>query len=118
MTLGKKRILILLLGTLLSIASPLTTVSMAGVTSGPFQRQSTRPFPSFSENPGPFQGGYVDPELLDSAGLTRVLIIASDSLPPNEVAKYTISSRAAPSFKGFYIMTGVVLAEDVEQLAS
>jgi len=119
MTIGKKRILMLLLGTLLlGIAPPATMASMAGVTSGPFHRQSTASFSLFPRVPAPYQGGYVDPELLDSLGPTRVLIISSDSLPPNEVAEYTISSRAAPSFKGFYIMMGVMHSEDIEQLAS
>jgi len=119
MTIRKKRILMLLLCILfLSMAPPSTMASMAGVTSGPFHRQSTGSFSSFPEVPRPYQGGYVDPELLNSVGPTRVLIIASGSLPLNEIAKYTISSRAAPSFKGFYIMMGVMPAEDVEQLAS
>jgi len=119
MTIGKRRMLMLLLGTLLLSIAPSSTMAFtAGATPRPFQRQSTGPFSSFPEVPRPYQGGYVDPELLNSVGPTRVLIIASGSLPPNEVAKYTISSRAAPSFKGFYIMVGVMPAEDVEQLAS
>jgi len=64
------------------------------------------------------QGGYVDPELHESVGLTRVLVITGDDVPPNEIARYMLSARATPSLKGFYIMTGVMLADDVELLAS
>ena len=64
-----------------------------------------------------FHGGYVDPELPNAIGPTRVLILASDGLPPNEVANYMISGRATPSFNGFYAMTGVMLADNVQQLS-
>ena len=72
----------------------------------------TSNFPWVSTRPN------VDPELLKSMGLTRVLIFASDDTPLNEVAKYLISMRATPSFKGVYIIRALMMAEDVEQLAA
>jgi len=67
--------------------------------------------------PGVLKGRYVDPDLLNAIGAIRVIIIASDFLLPHEVAKYMISSRATPSFKGFYMIVGVMEAEKVHQLA-
>ncbi len=60
----------------------------------------------------------VDPELFNSVGQTRVLILVSDDTPLDEVAKYLLSMRVTPSFKGFYIVRGLMMAEDVEQLAA
>ena len=110
----------LLLGTLLlSVLSTFNHASMGSLALGEFARQpATEPFTSLSNAPNFFQVGYVDPDLLSSTGLSRVLIIASDSMPPNEIAKYMIASGATPSFKGFYVMVGVIHADNVELLAS
>lgn len=63
-----------------------------------------------------FSSKYVDPELLRSAGPTRVLIVASNSLPVEELAKYMISIQATPSMGGSYLATGVMQAEKVKEL--
>jgi subtilisin family serine protease len=68
--------------------------------------------------PGVPEGKYIDPDLLTVVGPTRVIIIASDSLPLHEVATYMISSRVTPSFKGFHMILGVMEADKVDQLAA
>jgi hypothetical protein len=110
----------LLLGTLLLIVLPtFTQASMGGLTFREFTSQTaTGPSTSLQNAPKVFPRGYVDPNLLNSVGLTRVLVVASDNMAPNEMAKYMISSRATPSVKGFYIMVGVMHADNVELLAS
>jgi subtilisin family serine protease len=64
-----------------------------------------------------FPSKYIDPDLLNSSGPTRVLIVASDSLPVEELAKYMISVQVTPSMGGSYLATGVMQAEKVEKLA-
>ena len=61
---------------------------------------------------------YIDPNLLNVDGPTRVIIIASDSLPLHEVAEYMITSRVTPFFEGCHVILGVVKADKVDQLAA
>ena len=117
----KAMLMLLLMGLFLgtSTLSNFVEASIANESSKVQANQSstspllgTRNFPWMPRKPN------VDPELLDSVGLTRVLILAGDDTPLNEVAKYLISARATPSFNGFYIIRGFMMAEDVEQLAA
>jgi len=111
--------LFIYLGTLLlSVSSSFVHASITSIMPTTFQQQPAGLFTPPQRVPSVFQDRYVDPELLNTVGLTRVLIIASNGLPPREVAKYMISSRATPSFKGFYMMMGVMQAEKVAQLAA
>jgi len=116
----KKRILVLLLGTLLSSSLLIfANTCSTRVASQEFAQQFvSNPLASPMKFPGVLEGRYVDPDLLDAIGPTRVLVIASDCLPSYEVARYMTSSRATPSFKGFYMIVGVIEAEKVDQLAA
>jgi len=60
----------------------------------------------------------VDPELLSSVGVTRVLIIVSEDTSLNEVTKYLISARVTPCFEGFSVIRGLMMAEDAKRLAA
>jgi hypothetical protein len=93
-------------------ASPSESSGMQVYQSSKSPLVYTPDFPWVSQEP------HVDPELLTSVGLTRVLILVGDDTPIDEVAKYLLSMRVTPSFKGFYIIRGLVMAEDVEQLAA
>jgi hypothetical protein len=117
----KSTITIAISFTLLMLLTPLaqTMSQTSNQLASQTLNQSIKSPAAISTDPcSPFQRKYIDPELLNSVGLTRVLVVASDNIPPNEIAKYMISSGATPSFKGFYIMVGVMHADNVELLAS
>jgi len=59
---------------------------------------------------------FIDAELLNSTGPTRVISIVRDDVALSDVAKYMMSARATPSFNGFHIVRGLMLAENVAQL--
>jgi len=73
---------------------------------------STPDFPWLSQKP------IVDPELLSSTGLTRVLILVSEDTSLDKVAKHLISARVSPSFEGLYIVRGLMMAEDSKRLVA
>jgi len=106
--------------TLLMLLTPLAQ-TMSQTSNQPASQtlnQSTKSPAAISMDPySTFQREYIDPELLSSAGPTRVLIIATNSLPLKELAKYMVSSRATPSIGGSYLTVGVMQAEKVKELA-
>ncbi len=118
MKVRKARMLTLLLVTLLlSVLSAFAEASMATVKLEAPVGQPANPFTSITNSAGPFRGRYVDPELLESEGPTRVLIVAGNSLPLKELARYTMSIRATPSIGGSYLAVGVMQAERAKELA-
>ncbi|MDH5450848.1 MAG: Ig-like domain-containing protein [Candidatus Bathyarchaeota archaeon] len=119
MKIRKKAVfMLLLMGLLFGIMSNCVEASISAssevwVNRSPVDSLSYTPnFPCVPQEP------IVDPELLDSEGLTRVLILVDDDAHFDEVAKYLISMRVTPSFQGFYIVRGLILAKDVEQLVA
>ena len=118
MKLRKARTSMFLLVTLLlNVLSTFFIAPTAMVMSETPSRQPVDSSTSITDLTKLFQSRYIDPELLESVGQTRVLVIASDSLSSKEMAKYVISGRITPSFKGFYIMVGIIRSEDVKLLA-
>lgn len=61
---------------------------------------------------------FVDPELLNSVGLTRVIVTLTDDIPLGDVTKHMTSARATPSFDGFRIVRGIMSPENVKNLAA
>ncbi|NIR15845.1 MAG: S8 family serine peptidase, partial [Desulfobacterales bacterium] len=61
--------------------------------------------------------GYVDPGLLQSSGVTQVFLIANDSLPIEEIAEYTLSCRATPSFGDLRLVMATMEVENIMPLA-
>jgi len=120
MKVNTKRILLLLLGALLSNSLLILNNGLSTCAASqefPQHLVSNQLAPPI-EFPGAPKGGYVDPHLLNATGPTRVLIAASDCLPLYEAAQHMMSSRATPSFEGFYMIVGVMEAEKVDQIAS
>jgi len=61
---------------------------------------------------------YVDPELLNSVGLVRVIVKVMGNMPTDDVSKYMVSARATPSFNGFRIVRGLMSTENIGKLAA
>jgi len=61
---------------------------------------------------------FVDPELLNSVGLARVIVTVTDDMALNDVSKHMASARATPSFKGFRIVRGLMSSENITKLAA
>jgi len=121
MKIRKKAIFMLLLMGLFLDISTISTFAEASINGSSDVQVDQPSFGSLAHTPNfPWMSRKpnVDPELLNSVGPTRVLILVSDDTSLNEVTKYLISARATPSFKGFYIIRGLMMAEDVEQLAA
>ena len=115
----KAMFMLLLMGLFLGIISTFAEASVANESFKVQVDQTSLGSPAYTPNfPWASRKPNVDPELLNSVGLTRVLIVVGDDTPLNEVAKYLTSARATPSFNGFYMIRGLMMAEDVEQLAA
>ena len=104
-----KRIIIATSFTLLMLLVPL-----AQTLNQTFELPSAISMDAFSI----FQRKYIDPELLNSTGLTKVLIVATDGLSMKELSKHMVSCRATPSMGGLYLIIGVIPASNVEFIAS
>ncbi len=98
---------------LLALLVPLPQITSQGVSQPTESSALTSTFPDLA-----YQRRYIDPELFTSTGRIRVLVVASKALPIREVAKHMITCRATPSFGSFYVITGSMDAEKVQQLAS
>jgi subtilisin family serine protease len=61
---------------------------------------------------------FVDPELLNSVGLTRVIVTLTDDIPLGDVTKHMTSARATPSFDGFRIVRGIMSPENIKSMAA
>jgi subtilisin family serine protease len=61
---------------------------------------------------------FVDPELLNSVGLTQVIVIVMDDMALDDVSKHMASTRATPSFEGFRIVRGLMSSEDILKLSA
>ncbi len=98
---------------LLTLLIPLPQITSQGLSQPTESSSLISAFPDLA-----YQKRYIDPELSTSTGRIRVLIVASNALSIKEVAKYMITCRATPSLGGFYMITGSMDAEKVQQLAS
>lgn len=61
---------------------------------------------------------FIDPELLNSVGLERVIVTVMDDVALNDVSEYMISARTTPSFKGFRIVRGLISSENIMKLSA
>lgn len=59
---------------------------------------------------------FVDPELLNFTGFTRVIITIMDGMSLYDVSKYMASFRTTPSFNGFRLVRGLMSAESISRL--
>jgi len=98
---------------LLALLIPLPQITSQNVSQPPESPALISTSPNLT-----YQRRYIDPELSTSTGRIRVLVAASKALPIGEVAKQMITCRATPSFGSFYLITGSMYAEKVQQLAS
>jgi len=98
---------------LLALLIPLPQITSQNVSQPTESPALISSFPNLD-----YQRRYIDPELYTSTGRIRVLIVASNALSIKEVARYMVTSRATPSFGSFYVITGSMDAERVQQLAS
>jgi len=121
MKIRKKAISMLLLMGLFLGMSPISAFAKASNNESSEVQADQSSMSSLSYTPNsPWMSGkpIVDPELLSSVGVTRVLILVSEDTPLNEVAKYLISARVTPCFEGFSVIRGLVMAEDAKRLAA
>ncbi len=111
---------VFLLGILiLSVSPTFTQVVLGSLMSGEAAWQpGAEPSKPFVNALEASQVGYVDQDLLSSAGENRVLIVASADMPPYELAKYMMSFQVTPIFNDFYMTVGTTRASGVKLLAS
>ncbi|MEM1564620.1 MAG: S8 family serine peptidase [Candidatus Bathyarchaeia archaeon] len=60
---------------------------------------------------------YIDPELITTKELTRVILVVRESANISQIAGHMKSCRVTPSFNGIRLVLGVVDPENVESLA-
>jgi len=120
MKIAKKAIFLFLFVSLFSGTFPnFINISAISVSFAPLDNQflgnSSSPNLNFSEM---LFSKFIDPELLNSTGPARVIVIAKDDMALDDASKHMTSVRATPSFKGFRIIRGLMSSEDIMKLAA
>jgi subtilisin family serine protease len=120
MKIARKAVFLFLFVVLFSGTFPnFINTSVMNVSSTPLDNYSLE---NSSSSNLPFSGTpskkFIDPELLNSVGLARVIVITTDDMALNDVSKHMASVRATPSFKGFRIVRGLMSSENIMKLAA
>jgi hypothetical protein len=120
MKIARKTVFLFLFLILFSgVFSPFVNTSVISASFMPLGEISLENLSSFdSDSLGMSLRKFVDSELLDSVGLSRVIVAVTDDMALNDVSKYMVSARATPSFEGFRLVRGLMSSENIMKLAA